>query len=278
MKMSTNIDINALRLAENDVKDKWPNAKPELCLVLGSGWGDVVKAFDIIDDIPYDQITGMGKSGVVGHSGKLSLARFNNKDIFIFQGRRHWYEGEGWTPVIAPAFIAKHCGAKTMLLTNAAGGLSFTPGNLMLVSDHINQLGANPLTGPNHEELGTRFPDMSNIYDKSLIEQIKTVGEKNNIKLNTGVYIAASGPSYETPAEIRAFKVLGADAVGMSTAPEAIVGNSMGLKIAAISCISNDAAGISKTPLSHEEVGETMNSIMPRMAILIPEIVKEITK
>ena len=276
MKMPTNVDINILKIAAADVKNKWPDAKPELCLILGSGWGDVVKAFDIVDSIPYEEITGMGKSGVAGHSGMLSLAKFNNKDIFIFQGRRHLYEGEGWTPVIAPAFIAKQCGVKSMLLTNAAGGISFDPGNLMIVTDHINNLFSNPLFGPNHEELGTRFPDMSYVYNKELIEKIKIAGEKININLNTGVYIAASGPSYETPAEINAFKVLGADAVGMSTAPEAIVGNSMGLKVAAISCISNHAAGISKNPLSHEEVNETMNQIMPKMTILIPEIVKQI--
>jgi purine-nucleoside phosphorylase len=275
MKMPANVDINTLKLAVNDVKAKWPDAKPELCLVLGSGWGDVVKAFNIVDDLPYENITGMGKSGVQGHSGKLSLAKFNNKDVFIFQGRRHWYEGEGWTPVVAPAYIAKHCGVETMLLTNAAGGISFEPGSLMIVTDHINNMFSNPLFGPNHVELGTRFPDMSYTYNHELIDKIKAAGKKTNIEMNFGVYLAASGPCYETPAEIRAFKVLGADAVGMSTAPEAIVGNAMGLKIAAISCISNHAAGISKNPLSHEEVGETMNTIMPKMTVLMPEIVQQ---
>ena len=276
MYLPQNIDVEILVQARNDVRNIWPNAKPELCMVLGSGWGDVVDMFDVVDSIPYEKITGMGKSGVEGHSGKLSLAKISGKEMFIFQGRRHWYEGEGWTPVVAPAFIAKHLGVKTMLLTNAAGGISFGPGTLMIVEDHINLLFGNALFGPSHEALGTRFPDMSTVYNKELNEKIKSAGQKFGIDMQSGVYIAASGPSFETPAEIRAFKVIGADAVGMSTAPEATLGNAMGLKIAAISCISNHAAGISKNPLTHEEVTETMSAIMPKMVKLMPEIVKNI--
>ncbi|MCF7792344.1 MAG: purine-nucleoside phosphorylase [Victivallales bacterium] len=276
MLQPANIDIEVLKLAVKDVNKRWPDVKPELCLVLGSGWGDVVNAFDIKDSIPYEEITGIGKSGVAGHSGKLSLANYKDKNIFIFQGRRHWYEGEGWTPVVAPSYIAKHCGAEVMLLTNAAGGINYAPGDLMIVSDHINYMFSNPLIGPNHEKLGTRFPDMSYTYNKDLRDKIMAAGAETNVKLNSGVYLASSGPSYETPAEIRAFKTLGGDAVGMSTVPEAILGNSMGLKVVAISCISNYAAGISKAPLTHEEVGETMSSIMPTMVKLMPEIVKNI--
>lgn len=192
----------------------------------------------------------------------------------IFQGRRHWYEGEGWSPVVIPAYIAKQLGCTIMLLTNAAGGISFPPGSIMVLNDHNNHMFGHPLIGPHHEELGVRFPDQSNIYPKELRELIRQATEEVGVEYNEGIYIACSGPTYETPAEIQAFKRSGADAVGMSTVPEAIIGNATGLKIAAISCISNHAAGISKVPLCHQEVMDTMDKIMPNMVKLIPRIVE----
>ena len=272
---TTQIDLPTLMHAANCVKTKWPKAKPFASLVLGSGWGDVVKAFNIKDELPYEDITGLGKGGVVGHASKLNLAEIDGKEFFIFQGRRHWYEGEGWTPVVIPAYITQHCGASIFFATNAAGGISYPPGSLMTISDHINHMFSHPLMGPHREELGERFPDQSTIYSVELRSIIREAAKKIDIMMNEGVYLATSGPTYETPAEIQAYRTIGANAVGMSTVPEAILANAMGLKVAAISCISNHAAGITPNPLSHQEVIDTMNSIMPQMVKLIPRIVEK---
>ena len=275
---NTQIDLSTLMHAANCVKTKWPDAKPFASLVLGSGWGDVVEAFNIKDELLYEEITGFGKSDVIGHAGKLNLVEINGKEVFIFQGRRHWYEGEGWTPVAIPAYISQHCGALIFFLTNAAGGISYPPGSLMVLTDHINHMFSHPLIGPHREELGTRFPDHSEIYSSKLRSIIKDTAKELDIKMNEGVYLAATGPTYETPAEIQAYKRIGADAVGMSTVPEAIVANALGLKTTAISCISNYAAGINPNPLSRQEVIDALNSIMPDLAKLIPEVLKRFTE
>jgi purine-nucleoside phosphorylase len=272
------IDLPALMHAANSVKTKWSKAQPFASLVLGSGWGDVISAFDVVDELPYEKIWGLGKGGVVGHASKLTLAEINHKKFFIFQGRRHWYEGEGWTPVVTPVYISQHCGASIFFATNAAGGISYPPGSLMMLTDHINYLFDHPLIGPHNEEFGERFPDQSEVYSVELREKIKEAAKDVEIKMNEGVYLASTGPTYETPAEIHAYKTLGANAVGMSTVPEAILANAMGLKVAAISCISNHAAGISKVPLSHQEVIDTMDSIMPEMVKLIPKIVEKFSQ
>ena len=274
----TMVDLSALMHAANCVKTKWSGAKPFASLVLGSGWGDVINAFNVKDELPYEKIWGLGKGGVVGHASKLTLAELNGKEFLIFQGRRHWYEGEGWTPVVIPAYISQHCGASIFFATNAAGGISYPPGSLMMLTDHINQMFGHPLIGPHHEEFGVRFPDQSEVYSIELRNKIKEAAKEVGIEMNEGVYVAATGPTYETPAEIRGYKALGADAVGMSTVPEAILANAMGLKVAAISCISNHAAGISKVPLCHQEVMDTMNSIMPGMVKLIPKIVEKFSQ
>ena len=276
--MKETIDLSALMHAANCVKTKWSKAKPFASLVLGSGWGDVINAFDVKDELPYEKIWGLGKGGVVGHASKLTLAEINGKEIFIFQGRRHWYEGEGWTPVVIPAYISQHCGASIFFATNAAGGISYPPGSLMMLSDHINQMFGHPLIGPHREEFGERFPDQSEVYSIELRNKIKEAAKEVGIEMNEGVYVAATGPTYETPAEIRGYKAIGADAVGMSTVPEAILANAMGLKVAAISCISNHAAGISKVPLCHQEVMDTMNLIMPKMVKLIPKIIEKFSQ
>lgn len=273
--MPDKIDLSVLERAVKDVKNHWPNVKPELSLVLGSGWGDVVKAFKIVDELSYQKITGLGKGGVIGHASKLTWAKVADQDIFIFQGRRHWYEGQGWSPVVLPAYITKRCGASIFFLTNAAGGISFGPGSLMIIKDHINFMFAHPLIGPHLEELGTRFPDQSCIYSPELRMKIKQVAAEVGIKIDEGIYLAESGPSYETPAEIRFFKIIGADSVGMSTVPEIILGNALGLKIAAISCVSNYAAGLAPNPLSHKEVVEELNKLMPTLAKLIPNVVQK---
>lgn len=274
MASSKLIDMKMLEQAWEDIKKHFPKAKPFGSFILGSGWGDAIKVFKTKGEISYSEIAGLGSAAVVGHAGKLSLVEFNGKEFFVFQGRRHFYEGEGWTPVVIPSYITKKSGAKILFVSNACGGVTHKPGDLMMITDHINYMGSNPLMGPNYEELGTRFPDMSEVYNENLIKKMEEAGRKVGIKLVKGVYMAYWGPIYETPAEVRMSKIVGADAVGMSTVPEATVANAMGIKVAGLSCITNYAAGISKTPLNHKEVIETLNSVMGNIHKLLPEIVK----
>lgn len=271
--MNSTINVSLLQKAADAVRETFPDANPLCATVLGSGWADALQDFEILDHIEYTQIPGMGKTGVIGHAGTLSLARLADKEILLFQGRRHWYEGEGWTPVVMTSFIAKQMGCKYILLTNASGGINrhYKPGKLVAISDHINMLGANPLQGLHKTELGERFPDMSEVYSKNLRHLLKRAGADGE-----GVYLAASGPSFETPAEIRAFRNLGADLVGMSTAPEAIIGNAIGLKVAGLSCVCNWAAGISEEPLSGVDVIETAKETMPKMRRVIRNFIQEL--
>ncbi len=247
-------------------------------MICGSGWAEVGEAFTLLDTIPYGEIPSLGSATVSGHPGKLLLAEVAGAEILIFQGRRHFYEGEGWEPVVAPVRLAKSLGAETLLLTNAAGGVNeaFIPGDLMVLTDHINLMPANPLVGPHDPDLGTRFPDQTTVYDPDLRRILHAVGEDAASSLRQGVYLALSGPAFETPAEIRAFDGMGADAVGMSTVPEAMVANAAGLRVAALSCISNLAAGISSQPLSHEEVNETAQAAMPRMKQVVASYFKKL--
>jgi purine-nucleoside phosphorylase len=259
--MNTQINQLTLESAVETVQEMWPGAKPRCGLILGSGWGEAVADFQGLE-IPYDQIQGFGITGVMGHAGKLLATTVNGMEVFIFQGRRHWYEGEGWTPVILPVYLLHTLGADTVLLTNAAGGIrdDLGPGSLMAISDHINMLGSNPLIGPYNPNLGTRFPDQSEVYSKPLRDKLLAAGADTS-----GVYIATMGPTFETPAEINQYRAMGADAVGMSTVPEAIVANALGMRVASLSCICNWAAGISPTKLTHEDVNEVAAAAMPRM-------------
>jgi purine-nucleoside phosphorylase len=209
----------------------------------------------------------------MGHAGTLLSATVNGTEVFIFQGRRHWYEGEGWTPVILPLYLLHALGARAVLLTNAAGGIrhDLKPGSLMAIDDHINMLGSNPLIGPHNPGLGTRFPDQSEVYDKPLREKLLKAGADT-----TGVYIATSGPTFETPAEIKQYRSMGADAVGMSTVPEAIIANALDMQVAGLSCICNWAAGISPTKLTHEDVNRVAAEAMPRMKSTITAFLEEL--
>ena len=259
--MNTQINPLTLDSAVEAVQKQWPDAKPRCGLILGSGWGDAVADLKGLE-LPYSRIPGFGKTGVMGHAGKRLATTINGMEVFIFQGRRHWYEGEGWTPVILPIYLLHALGAKTILLTNAAGGIrnDLGPGSLMAIEDHINMLGSNPLIGPHNPNLGTRFPDQSEVYNKLLCEKLLKAGADA-----TGVYIATSGPTFETPAEINQYRSMGADAVGMSTVPEAIVANALGMQVAGLSCICNWAAGIGSTKLTHEDVNQVASEAMPRM-------------
>ena len=273
------MNYDLLKKSLDLIQAAWPQAKPSFGFILGSGWSEVVESFQVRDTIPYGKIPGLGTPGVIGHTGRLAWVKLKHIDGFIFQGRRHWYEGEGWTPIALPVYVLKHLKAEILLLTNAAGGIreDLKPGDLMVITDHINLMSGNPLIGPHIPLWGPRFPDQSCVYDTGLRETLgksaRTIGEN----LKQGVYLASSGPTYETPAEIHAFKTLGADAVGMSTVPEAILANSAGLKVAGISCITNFAAGISKTKLTHEEVTATTLAAMARMKALLLQFAKDLS-
>jgi purine-nucleoside phosphorylase len=259
--MSNRIVMATLEAAFDALRAKLPDARPKCGVVLGSGWGDAVQDFQGID-IPYSDLPGFGKPGVMGHAGNLRSTSTNGMELLLFQGRRHWYEGEGWTPVILPIYLLHAMGADTVLLTNASGGIrpNLPPGSLMVIEDHINMLGSNPLTGPHNPALGTRFPDQTEVYGKPLRNRLMNAGADA-----CGTYVATTGPTFETPAEIRMFKAMGADAVGMSTVPEAIVANALGMQVAGLSCVCNWAAGIGGTRLTHEDVNKTAAAAMPRM-------------
>ncbi len=261
------------------LKKKWPDARPVCGLILGSGWSDVVDAFEIQGEISYEDIPGMGKTGVVGHTGRLAWGKSSGLETFIFQGRRHYYEGEGWTPVALPIYALNRLGVKTVILTNAAGGIrsGMKPGDLMIITDHINNFRDNPLLGEHNPVWGPRFPDQSSVYTGELRELLKKAGEAAGEDLFEGVYLASTGPTYETPAEVQAYRKSGADAVGMSTVPEAMLANAAGMRVAALSCITNLAAGISDTELTHEEVTETTRASMSRMKQVLKQFWMELS-
>lgn len=232
--------------------------KPEIGIILGSGLGDVVNLLSDKQIISYKDIPHFPCSNVVGHEGNLVFGKVNNLNVVIMQGRTHYYEGKGFDPVVYPIYVFKLLGIDKLIITNACGAVNenFKPGDLMLITDYINLLGINPLIGDNNEDFGPRFPDMSESYSKELISKVKSI---SNIPLQEGVYAFFNGPCYETAAEIRAYKMMGADVVGMSTVPETIVANYMGIKVLGISCITNMATGLAKEKHSHKEVLEVAN-------------------
>jgi purine-nucleoside phosphorylase len=250
---------------------------PETALILGSGLGDIADSIKGIK-IPYEEIPGFESSKVHGHAGCLAMGKLAGKNVVAMQGRFHFYEGHSMQKVVFPLKVMKRLGVQKLIVTNAAGGVNtdFTPGDLMIITDHINFMGTNPLIGHNDDELGVRFPDMSCAYSKKLAEKAKNIAKKLEIKTTQGVYLGGTGPSYETPAEIRMLRLFGADAVGMSTVPEVITANYLGIEVLGISCITNMAAGILDQPLNHEEVIETTNIVKNNFVKLVTNIVQEI--
>jgi len=247
-------------------------SNPVCSVVLGSGWGSVAETFSLEATMSYDDIPCLGSTGVVGHAGRLQLATIGDCQLLLFQGRRHWYEGLGWTPIAFPIYLSAKVGVSAALLTNAAGGINpaFSPGDLMILTDHINAMGANPLIGPHDTIWGARFPDQSRLYDKDLRAVLAASAVAAGVTPREGVYLATSGPSYETPSEVRAYRTMGADAVGMSTVPEATLANAAGIRVAGLSCITNLAAGASEEhTLNHSEVLDTSKEAMPRMQATI---------
>ncbi len=244
---------------------------PQVGVILGSGLGDVVDAIEVEVAIPYAEIPGARASNVMGHQGRLILGHANGQPVVVMQGRVHFYEGYAMDEVMFLARVLGRLGIKELIVTNAAGGInaSYTPGDLMLISDHINFMGQNPLRGPNIDELGLRFPDMSDAYAESLRAIAKEVAAEQGLAVKEGVYLGLSGPTYETPAEIRAFRVMGADAVGMSTVPEVIAASQMQIPVLGISCITNLAAGVIKQKLHHQEVMDTAARVQHQFTALV---------
>ena len=259
------------------IRERTNNFKPEIGIILGSGLGELADEYCDYA-ISYNDIPNFIKSTVQGHKGRLVFAEIKGKKIVMMQGRNHFYEGHSMSAITYPVKVMKLLGVKTLILTNAAGSVNenFRPADLMLITDHINNMGSNPLIGSNDNTLGERFPDMTEVYKKSLIEIAKKCAHKLGITVQEGVYWANSGPSYETPAEIKMIRQLGGDAVGMSTVPEAIVANYCGLNVLGISCITNAASSDTSGKLSHEEVIDAANNAKTKFKSLILEIIKYI--
>ncbi len=253
--------------------------KPKIGIILGSGLGAFVDQVQVSTKIRYDDIPHFMPPTVDGHQGNLILGHVGINPVAILQGRNHYYEGHSMETVVFPTRTLAILGIEYLILTNSAGGFGETmqPGDFMLIEDHINLMGNNPLMGPNIKELGPRFPDMTEAYDKKLLEQMEKILQQQSTKYHKGIYCAVSGPTYETPAEVRYLKQIGGKAVGMSTVPEVIAANHLGLRVAALSCITNLAAGLSRQKLSHQEVTDTAKKVEQKFTHFMKEFVENIT-
>lgn len=254
--------------------------KPKVALVLGSGLGDYADSIQVEATLDYHDIKGFPVSTVSGHKGRFVLGYVGEVPVVIMQGRVHYYEGYAMEDVVLPTRLMKMMGAEILFLTNAAGGVNFdyAAGDFMLITDQISSFVPSPLAGPNIEELGLRFSDMSEIYNKELCSIIRNAAGDSGIPLREGVYVQLSGPNFETPHEVKMCRILGGDAVGMSTACEAVAANHMGMKICGISCISNLGSGMTGQPLSHVEVQETADRVAPMFKRLITESIVRMGK
>ncbi|SET88524.1 purine-nucleoside phosphorylase [Salinibacillus kushneri] len=270
--------MSQIKESASFIATKLTGDKPALGLILGSGLGVLADEIENPVVIPYGDIPHFPQSTVAGHKGQLVIGQLEGKQVIAMQGRFHYYEGYRMEQVTFPVRVMKEIGVEKLIVTNAAGGIneSFNPGDLMLIQDHINMMGDNPLIGPNEEEMGPRFPDMSQAYNRELITHAEKCAEKLHLNVQKGVYVGNTGPSYETGAEISMLRTLGGDAVGMSTVPEVIVANHAGLKVLGISCISNMAAGILDQPLSHHEVIETTEKVKQDFLAFVKEIVRSL--
>ena len=250
--------------------------QPRAAIVLGSGLGDFADTIQAEAELPYSEIEGFPVSTVPGHAGRFVFGYVGEVPVVCMKGRVHFYEGYDISDVVLPIRLMHLMGAEILFLTNAAGGVNFgfSAGDLMMIEDHLSVFAPNPLIGPNMEELGTRFPDMSHVYDVDLCDLIEKTAQKENIPIQKGVYAQLTGPSFESPAEIRMLRTLGCDAVGMSTVVEAIAARHCGMRVCGISCICNLAAGMGERPLSHQEVQEAADQAAPRFTRLVTEVIR----
>lgn len=268
--------INKLNTCLKSVREK-TDFVPEVGLILGSGLGDFADEIKIVTTVDYNDIEGFPVSTVVGHKGRFVFGYVGEVPVVIMQGRVHYYEGYPMQDVVLPTRLMGMMGIKKLFLTNASGGLNenFKPGDLMMLTDHITTAVPSPLIGKNIDELGTRFPDMSEVYSKRLQAVIKEAAAEIGISVQEGVYVQFTGPNYETPAEVRLAKIWGGDAVGMSTACEAMAAKHMGLEVCGIACITNMAAGISKVALNHQEVQETADMVAKNFKLLVDTVIRK---
>jgi purine-nucleoside phosphorylase len=257
------------------IQEKIPDV-PDIGVILGSGLGDYADSFSNSVILSYTDIPHFPRPTVSGHKGCLVFQAFNGFMVVVMQGRFHYYEGYSMKQVTFPVRVLGMLGIRRLIVTNAAGGINpeFAAGDLMLITDHINLMGVNPLRGPHLDEYGQRFPDMTEAYNKEDLDVFETVARTLGISLKKGIYSGLSGPSYETPAEIRMLRILGSDAVGMSTVPEVIVANQMEIRVSGVSCITNMAAGISPTKLTHQEVMDTANRVKKPFISLIDGVIQ----
>ncbi len=269
--------VGKIKAAAAFIADKLGTA-PRIGLILGSGLGVLAEQIEQPVEIPYEAIPHFPVSTVAGHEGKLVIGSLNGKHVLIMQGRFHFYEGYDMGTVTFPIYVMKQLGIETLIVTNACGGLNhaFAPGDLMIIHDHINLTGDNPLIGPNLDEFGPRFPDMSAAYTPELIQLAEAKAAELGIKVQKGVYCGVSGPSYSTPVELMMLARIGGDAIGMSTVPEVIVARHAGLRILGISCITDMAIGEELEPLTHERVMEVANLTRPRFISFVKSIVAEV--
>ncbi len=254
------------------------NFTPEIGIILGTGLGNLGSQINIEHELLYTDIPNFPVSTVKGHSGKLLFGTFGSKKVVAMQGRFHYYEGYTMQEVVFPIRVMKLLGINLLILSNAAGGMNpeFEVGDIMLIKDHINCMGTNPLIGKNIDELGPRFPDMMEAYDKTLIEKAESIGKAHNIHLQKGVYVGVSGPTFETPAEYHYFRKIGGDCVGMSTVPETIAARHMGLKVFAISVVTDLGVEGKFTEISHEEVIKAANASEPKMTLIISNLIESL--
>lgn len=266
---------HAAKFIEEKIGGKY---SPKIALILGSGLGALADEVQNPVKIKYHEIPAFKQSSIDGHVGQLVIGKLMGKEVLIMQGRIHYYEGYAIQEIVFPIKVMKKLGIEKLIITNAAGAVnsSFNVGDLMFITDHINLMGTNPLIGKNDNSLGTRFPDMTQVYDKKFLKLAQDCAEKLKIHTAKGVYAAECGPSYETPAEVKMLESIGADAVGMSTVPEAIVANYCGMKILGISCLTNFAAGIRDEKLCHEEVMAAGDKVREEFSALVKEIVKRL--
>lgn len=278
-KRSSTVDLQFTRAgaAASFIQNK-TKLRPKIALVLGSGLGAFADEFANATRIPYAKIPHFPRSTAVGHAGQLVIGKIDGVEVVGMQGRVHLYEGYSPQEVAFPIRVFSRFGVKAVILTNAAGGIKkeFTQGRLVVISDHINLQGANPLSGPNADKFGPRFPDMTNAYDKKFRELVLAAGRRLNIDLGEGVYAALAGPSYETPAEICYLRSIGADLVGMSTVPEVIAARHSGIRALGISCVTNAAAGVLDQPLDHNEVLETAERVKSQFIGLLRAVIPQI--
>lgn len=269
-------DVEKVEEAVAAIRKRAGDRVPDIAIVLGSGLGDFAGQLKDAVSMPYGDLPHWPASRVIGHEGRLVIGTLGGKRVAALSGRAHFYEGHDLRTVTFATRVIGRLGVKVLILTNAAGGVNdvdLTPGMLMVMDDHINLLGSNPLVGPNDDQFGVRFPDMTEVYSKRLRALADTVARAQGLRIGHGVYVAVHGPSYETPAEIRFLRTIGADAVGMSTVPEAIVARQMGVDVLGISCITNAAAGVLPQPLNHAEVMAVAQQVKGAFAALLEGII-----